>query len=139
MFPVCIITFLRKSKLEKFKNSWCQSTACCIWYKIFKNGPSKIYGRQSLKNFTCSIPEYFASYNAFKKIIDNVTWMVCVKHLMKRDETKLREPITKIGRNIGDRKWVSSEIIKDVYSLRVENLYEYRFVEWMNPDHLKRN
>ena len=28
-----------------------------IWDKVFKNGPSKICGRQSLKNFTCSILE----------------------------------------------------------------------------------
>ena len=30
------------------------------WGRIFKNGPSKISGRQSLKNFTRSILEYFA-------------------------------------------------------------------------------
>ena len=29
------------------------------WGKVFKNGPSKICGRQSLKNFTWSILEYF--------------------------------------------------------------------------------
>ena len=35
---------------------------CFIWEKIFKNGPSKICGRQSLKNFTLSILEYFVPY-----------------------------------------------------------------------------
>ena len=29
-----------------------------IWVKVFKNGPSKIYGRQPLKNLTWSILEY---------------------------------------------------------------------------------
>ena len=29
------------------------------WDKVFKNGPSKICGRQHLKNFTWSILEYF--------------------------------------------------------------------------------
>ena len=29
------------------------------WDKVFKNGPSKICGRQPLKNFTWSILEYF--------------------------------------------------------------------------------
>ena len=29
------------------------------WNKAFKNGPSKICGRQPLKNFTWSILEYF--------------------------------------------------------------------------------
>ena len=31
------------------------------WDKVFKNGASKICGRQPLKNFTCSIREYFDS------------------------------------------------------------------------------
>ena len=29
-----------------------------IWVKVIKNEPSKIYGRQPLKNFTWSILEY---------------------------------------------------------------------------------
>ena len=33
-----------------------------IWDKVFKNGPSKICGRQSVKNFTWSILEYLISY-----------------------------------------------------------------------------
>ena len=32
-----------------------------MWGKVFKNGPSKICGRQPLKNFTLSILEYFVS------------------------------------------------------------------------------
>ena len=33
-----------------------------IWDKLFKNGPSKICGRQPLKNFTWSILEYFVPH-----------------------------------------------------------------------------
>ena len=33
-----------------------------IWDKVFKNGPSKVFGRQPLKNFTWSILEYFVPY-----------------------------------------------------------------------------
>ena len=33
-----------------------------IWDKLLKNGPSKICGRQPLKNFTWSILEYFVPY-----------------------------------------------------------------------------
>ena len=33
-----------------------------IWLKLFKNEPSKTCGSQPLKNFTCSIFEYFAPY-----------------------------------------------------------------------------
>ena len=33
-----------------------------IWHKVFKNGPSKICGRQPLNNFTWSVLEYFVSF-----------------------------------------------------------------------------
>ena len=33
-------------------------TSSDIWVKVFKNGPGKTCGRQSLKNFTWSILEY---------------------------------------------------------------------------------
>ena len=64
-----------------------------------------------------------AIYNDFKKIILNVAWLVCVKHLIKRDKTKLRELLAKTGRKVAGRKRVSSEIIKDIYGTRVENFY----------------
>ena len=32
------------------------------WDKVFKNGPSKICGKQPLRNFTWSILEYLDSY-----------------------------------------------------------------------------
>ena len=35
-----------------------------IWVKIFQNGPSKICGRQRLKNFTYGIPEDLDPYIA---------------------------------------------------------------------------
>ena len=45
---------------------WVQVNVCIMrgrskWDKVFKNGASKICGRQPLKNFTCSIREYFDS------------------------------------------------------------------------------
>ena len=33
-----------------------------IWDKVFKNGSSKICGKQLLKNFTLSIYEHFVPY-----------------------------------------------------------------------------
>ena len=39
------------------------------WDQVFKNGPSKICGRQPLKNFTWSIFEYFF-LNESDKLID---------------------------------------------------------------------
>ena len=37
-----------------------------IWVKVFKNGPSKICGRQTLKNFTWPILEYLDPYMGLK-------------------------------------------------------------------------
>ena len=36
--------------------------AYLIWDKVFKNRPSKICGRQPLKNFNLTIPEYFVPF-----------------------------------------------------------------------------
>ena len=43
----------------------CQFYEGCsnIWVKVFKNGPSKISGRQPLKNFLWSILEYIAPFS----------------------------------------------------------------------------
>ena len=47
-----------------------------IWNKVFKNGPSKIYGRQHLKkiknstSFAWSILEYFVQFSALSNIFD---------------------------------------------------------------------
>ena len=38
------------------------STTGNIWDKLFKNGPSKICGRQPLKSFTWSILEYIVPF-----------------------------------------------------------------------------
>ena len=39
-----------------------------MWDKVFKKGPSKICGRQPLKNFTWSILEYFVSDNPGERL-----------------------------------------------------------------------
>ena len=36
-----------------------------IWIKFFKNGPNKVCGRRSLKNFTWSILEYHGRYKPY--------------------------------------------------------------------------
>ena len=44
--------------LVNFNKKHDTPTSSHKWIKVFKNGPSKICGRQSLKNFTWSIVEY---------------------------------------------------------------------------------
>ena len=50
---------------------------CIYGGKVFKNGPSKICGRQPLKNFTWSILEYFAPY---------VRMYVCIDYVIKNEK-----------------------------------------------------
>ena len=40
-----------------------------LWHKEFKNRPNKICGRQPLKNFTCSILEYFIPFLTRNKLL----------------------------------------------------------------------
>ena len=45
------------------------------WDKVFKSGPSKICGRQSLKNFARSILEYFVPYTPMEHPILDKIWL----------------------------------------------------------------
>ena len=47
-----------------------------IWDKVFKNRPSKICERQSLKNFTWSILEYFVPYENCSQLFGNYTRII---------------------------------------------------------------
>ena len=44
-------------------------TLLFIWDKVFKNRPSKMCGRQPLKNLTWFILEYFVPYVTMKNVI----------------------------------------------------------------------
>ena len=48
-----------KKKKKKLEKPLDRSGFQDMWDKVFKNGPSKTCGRQSLKNFTWSIFKYF--------------------------------------------------------------------------------
>ena len=75
-----------------------------------------------------------AIFTGLKTMIPGLCRLICVRHLMKRDESKLADLLPKTGRNIADRKLSSSEIIKDIYGSRVANFYEYGIAEAIDPD-----
>ena len=82
LFPICNIrmeeTWLKNTAIKNdvlfqklLKFGWPTPKPVCnihapIWDKVFKNGPSRICGRQPLKIFTRSILEYFVSYRGLK-------------------------------------------------------------------------
>ena len=47
-----------------------------MWDKVFRSGPSKIYGIQTLKNFTWFTPEYFVPYDTIKDVNQRETFFV---------------------------------------------------------------
>ena len=75
-----------------------------------------------------------AIFTGLKTMISGLCRLICVRHLMKRDESKLADLLPKTGRNIADRKLSSSEIIKDIYRSRIANFYEYGIAEAIDPD-----
>ena len=89
----------------------------------------------NLKNI-CSIGVDLESaiFTDLKTMIPGLRRLICVRHLMKQDESKLADLLPKTVRNIADRKLSSSEIIKDIYGSRVANFYEYGIVEAIDPD-----
>ena len=75
-----------------------------------------------------------AIYSGFKSLIPGLGRLICVRHLMKRDELKLRDLLPKTGRNIADRRRATSEIIKDIYGSKVDNYYEYGLAESIDSE-----
>ena len=49
-------------------------------------------------------------FTGLKTMIPGLCRLICMRHLMKRDESKLADLLPKTGRNIADRKLSSSEI-----------------------------
>ena len=89
----------------------------------------------NLKNISfVGVDLEFVIFSGLKTMIPGLGRLICVRHMMKRDELKLADLVPKTGRNIADRKLSLSEIIKDIYRSRVANFYEYGIVEAIDPD-----
>ena len=75
--------------LKYFLYTWLRK-GCIIWGKVFKNGPSKIRERQTLKNFTWSFLEYFVPDNVpmqtsqvQKKDIQIFSWVMGIMEISR--------------------------------------------------------
>ena len=66
-----------------------------------------------------------AIFNGFKNIFPDLSRLICVGHLRKRDEVKLNEILSKTGKSVADKRHCSSEVTKDIYGTKDENYYEY--------------
>ena len=54
---------------------------------------------------------------------------MCVRHLSKRDESKLAKLLAKTNLNASQRNKSSSDILKDIYGYRIGGYYEYGLAE----------
>ena len=70
-----------------------------------------------------------AIYNGFKHHFPNLGRLLCVRHLSKRDESKLAKLLTKTNPNASQRNKSSSDIVKDIYGYRIGGYYEYGLAE----------
>ena len=66
-----------------------------------------------------------AIYNGFKHHFPNLGRLLCVRHLSKRDESKLAKLLSKTNLNASQRYKSSSDILKDIQGYRIEGYYEY--------------
>ena len=72
------------------------------WGRVFKNGPSKISGRQSLKNVTRSILEYFAP-NEVPNLVICFTRNIPMSHHyyilcnIRSKERNLKRPVSPVS------------------------------------------
>ena len=88
----------------------------------------------SLKNISFTgVDLESAIFTDLKTMISDLPRLICVRHLMKRNELKLADLLPKIGRNIADRKPSSSEIIKNIYGSRVATFCRYGIAEVIDP------
>ena len=60
-----------------------------------------------------------AILTGLKTMIPGLFRLICMHHLMKRDESKHADLLPKTGWNIADRKLSLLEIIKDIYGLEL--------------------
>ena len=67
MLVICLTTSNEQIKLLVICKEKCMWRRNIIWVKVFKNGPSKICGRQPLKIFTWSFTCHFTHFSHFSQ------------------------------------------------------------------------
>ena len=67
-----------------------------------------------------------ATFKGFKSIIPSLSHLLCVRHVMQKDESRL---LKRTCRKAAEKNHASSKIMKDIYGYREGNYYEYGFTE----------
>ena len=75
-------------------------------------------------------------YNGFKHHFPNLGRRLCVRHLSKRDESKLSKLLAKTNLNASQKNKSSFDILKDIYGYRIGAYYEYGLAEATNESDL---
>lgn len=70
-----------------------------------------------------------AIFNGFRCHFPDLGRLLCVRHISKRDESKLAKLLFNSKQNACERNKSKSEILKDIYGHRSGNWYEYGLAE----------
>ena len=109
--------------------------SCLPWFRL-----KILSANPNLKNITfLGVDVESAIFTGLGTMIPGLRRLICVRHLMRRSESKIADLLPKISRNIADRKFSSSKIIKDIYGSRVANFNYYGIVEAIDPGDFNAN
>ena len=75
-----------------------------------------------------------AVYNEFKRHNQELSRLVCVRHLKKRDEEKLFKLFQKTNQSSAQKYHSKAEVLNDIYGERTGNYYKYGLAESYDTD-----
>ena len=70
-----------------------------------------------------------AIQNGFQHEFSDLVWLLCVRHVSKKDKSKLVKLLAKMNLNVNQKQKSSSEILKHIYGNRAGGFYNFGLVE----------
>ena len=76
-----------------------------------------------------------AMYNGFKCHNQELSRLVCMRHLKKRDEKKMLKLLQKTNQSSAQKSHSKAEVLNDIYGERTGTYYEYAPAESYDTDY----
>ena len=73
-------------------------------------------------------------YNGFKCHNQELSRLVCVRHLKKHDKEKILELLQKTNQSFAQKSHSKAEVLNDIYGERTGTYYEYGLAESYDTD-----